>query len=199
MGVWDAACGSAEAGLVGGLVARIEGGKFDDGFSVAAAGYLLNTVAHEAANRQFSRQLTNDEISAAREVFGAKIDYSRVRIIDAKYVFTQSGGYAMTPNGNIYWPGACSNLVECDGGAYAPTFIHEMTHVLQYQSGINVLMRGFFLQAAKFLTGTLYNPYSFTYDPARPFSSYNIEQQGDIAVGIYIGIYPNNIDLRGVQ
>jgi RHS repeat-associated protein len=46
LGVWSAAPEAAEAGLIGGVVAKIHGGKFDDGFSVAAAGYLFNTVAH---------------------------------------------------------------------------------------------------------------------------------------------------------
>ncbi|MBS0400819.1 MAG: hypothetical protein JSR95_19325, partial [Proteobacteria bacterium] len=36
-----------EAGLVGGVAARITGGKFDDGFTVAAAGYLFNSAAHK--------------------------------------------------------------------------------------------------------------------------------------------------------
>jgi RHS repeat-associated protein len=46
LGVWSAAPEAAEAGLIGGAAARIEGGKFTDGFSVAAAGYLFNKLAH---------------------------------------------------------------------------------------------------------------------------------------------------------
>jgi RHS repeat-associated protein len=48
---WGAFPEAAEAGLVGGVVARIEGSKFTDGFSVAAAGYLFNKLAHSLFKR----------------------------------------------------------------------------------------------------------------------------------------------------
>ncbi|MGH7743527.1 MAG: hypothetical protein ACREQ5_01715 [Candidatus Dormibacteria bacterium] len=47
---WGTFRGTAEAGLIGGAAAEITGGKFDDGFSVAAAGYIFNDVAHSIAN-----------------------------------------------------------------------------------------------------------------------------------------------------
>jgi RHS repeat-associated protein len=43
---WGAFKGAAEAGFLGGLAARLAGGKFDDGFTVSAAGYLFNEAAH---------------------------------------------------------------------------------------------------------------------------------------------------------
>jgi RHS repeat-associated protein len=43
---WGALRGAAEAGLLGGIAAQITGGKFDDGFTVAAAGYLFNAAQH---------------------------------------------------------------------------------------------------------------------------------------------------------
>jgi hypothetical protein len=43
---WGTFKGAAEAGLLGGVATEITGGKFDDGFSVAAAGYLFNAAAH---------------------------------------------------------------------------------------------------------------------------------------------------------
>lgn len=43
---WGTFKGAAEAGLVGGVAAKITGGKFDDGFTVSAAGYLFNAAAH---------------------------------------------------------------------------------------------------------------------------------------------------------
>jgi hypothetical protein len=45
-GVWGISKGAAESGLIGGIAAEIEGGKFTDGFSVSAAGYLFNEAAH---------------------------------------------------------------------------------------------------------------------------------------------------------
>jgi RHS repeat-associated protein len=46
IGTWGSVEGTAESGLVGGIAARITGGKFSDGFSTGAAGYLFNTSAH---------------------------------------------------------------------------------------------------------------------------------------------------------
>jgi hypothetical protein len=43
---WGAFKGAAEAGFIGGIAARLTGGKFDDGFTVSAAGYLFNAAAH---------------------------------------------------------------------------------------------------------------------------------------------------------
>ncbi len=59
VGTWGSVKGAAEAGLVGGVAARITGGKFDDGFTVAAAGYWFNSAAH-------SRQSTSE---ADQEIF----------------------------------------------------------------------------------------------------------------------------------
>ena len=154
------------------------------------------SAAAQASQKQEppGRALTTDEITEAKSVYGDKIDYSKVRIIDGKYVPFQSDSVAMAPDGNIYWPGECGNLASCGGLPTAGVFIHEMAHVMQYQHGVNVLGQGFLLQAGKYLSFGLYDPYKFTYDPNRAFSSYNIEQQGDYARGIYFGRHPNKID-----
>ena len=78
----------------------------------------------------------------------------------------------MAPDGNIYFPLAreCGDLTACaitvsgqPGQQYdiLETFIHEMGHVMQHQQGVNVLGRGFVLQAGRILSGGLYNPYSY--------------------------------------
>jgi RHS repeat-associated protein len=43
---WGSVVGTAESGLVGGLSSEITGGKFNDGFTTAAAGYLFNSLLH---------------------------------------------------------------------------------------------------------------------------------------------------------
>jgi hypothetical protein len=124
----------------------------------------------------------------AWSVFGDKIDYSRVRVHDGKY-WPAQGSHIVAPNGHIYWPGECGNMARsCTG-----IFIHEMTHVLQHQRGVNVLLEGIALHTARYATLGKYDPYRFIYDPDRPFRSYNIEQQGDLARDIFLGLYPNNI------
>ena len=180
-----------KAAVLGGTASVIGGGKFKNGAITGSFSYLFGSIARQASGPP-GRALTGDEITEAQKVFGDKVDYTQVRVIDGKFVPFQN--VPMSPDGNIYWPGDCGNLATCYGGAYAKTFIHEMTHVLQVQHGVNVLGQGFLLQAGRFLSFGTYNPYKFTYDPNRTFSSYNIEQQGAIAEQIYRGNLPNNID-----
>jgi RHS repeat-associated protein len=47
---WGTFRGTVEAGLVGGLATELTGGKFDDGFTVSAAGYLFNSAADNLKN-----------------------------------------------------------------------------------------------------------------------------------------------------
>ncbi|HMD54886.1 MAG TPA: hypothetical protein VKJ65_10085, partial [Phycisphaerae bacterium] len=70
IGTWGAGEGAAEAGLVGGATSVITGGKFADGFSVGAAGYLFNSVLHyqELVNK-LNGTLTNDQAAAALNFF----------------------------------------------------------------------------------------------------------------------------------
>ena len=182
---------------ISGTASSPTGGKFANGATTAAFTSLFSQLVQGAQETEPpGRGLTKDEITEAQKVFGGKIDYSQVRIIDGKFVPWQGNGYiiAIAPDGNIYWPGECGNLAICGGSRTVGVFIHEMTHVLQVQHGVNVLGWGLLLEAGKFLSGGLYDPYKFTYDPGRSFSSYNIEQQGEYAKQIYFGKLPNNID-----
>lgn len=185
----------AAAPAAGAAGAAISGGDPGMGAAIAAATAAFAMVAYDiATSRSDPRALKTEEIDAVKKVLGNKVNYSGVKVFNSKYYLFQGEDYVMAPDGNIYWPGECGNLASCGGIGVAKTFIHEMTHVMQNQHGVNVLGQGLLLQAAKFLSLTMYDPYSFTYDPSRSFRSYNIEQQGDIAVGIYMRRYPNNID-----
>lgn len=180
--------------IVGGTASKISGGKFANGAVTAAFAYVFREAAKNKQEQEpQGRVLTADEISEAQSVYGDTIDYSKVRILNEKYVFFQGENWVMAPDGNIYWPSDCANFVTCQGGRYANTFIHEMAHVYQYQQGINVLGQGFLLQAGRVLSFGLYDPYQLTYQPGLAFSAYNIEQQGQLAVRIYQGRVPNII------
>ena len=77
---------------------------------------------------QRNRAMTEYEIRQAQRVFGAAIDYTKVRInegsISAK--IASVGGYARTIGNTIHMP---------EGGSRNMAFmIHELTHVWQYQS-----------------------------------------------------------------
>lgn len=71
LGTWGSYRSTAEAGLIGGVTSRIVGGKFEDGFSVAAAGYLFNSAAHsyEAQVQRLSQHLTNGQSAATLHFF----------------------------------------------------------------------------------------------------------------------------------
>jgi len=49
------------------------------------------------------RPLTTGEITLARSIFGASIDYARVRIVRGRWWPFQPRGIAMAPTGNIHF------------------------------------------------------------------------------------------------
>lgn len=119
-----------------------------------------------------SRPLTPGEIALAQTVFGAAIDYARVRVAARKWAFFQPRGTVMAPHGTIHF--------HPRGGLYrddfAPAdlslqglFIHEMVHVWQHQQGIFLPLRRH-----------PFCRYRYRYAPGRPFGRYGIEQQAEL-------------------
>ena len=140
------------------------------------------------------RQLTTGEINLARQVFGNLINYNEVQILNIKYLPWQPINMYMAPNGNIFM----NNENFCEDFSRRSKqmqglFIHEMTHVYQYQSNINVLLQGALLQSGYFLSFKKYNPYQYDFIASKPFHTYNIEQQGEIARDIFFKNIPNII------
>lgn len=181
--------------IMGGIGSVIAGGSFMDGFRNGAISAGLNHAFHalleggDEPTKKVGRPLTKNEITESRKVFSNKINYSEVRIINDKYLPFQGDDYAITPDNRIFYPKSTSDWTT-DNSSLS-LLIHEMTHVYQYQHGVNVLLIGGILQIFKFTTFGLYNPYDFNI--IKTFSSYNIEQQGDYAKGIYFKGYPNTI------
>lgn len=157
----------------------------------AALPFILKLVRFE----QFKcRSLTPGEISICQQVFGNLIDYSTVRVMNHPYLPWQSRHVIMAPSGYIH----ARNLnyredYSHESLAYQALFIHEMTHIYQYQQKINVVLKGALLQSAYFLSLRKYNPYKYQFNPNKSFSHYNIEQQGDIARDIFLKRIPNII------
>ena len=84
------------------------------------------------------RSLTPGEIDLARKAFGDKIDYGRVRISDgpgtnfAAHIAFAKGNPAITLGSIIYFKrDFCPDF--CAVGKDRKSFMHEMTHVWQYQ------------------------------------------------------------------
>ena len=76
---------------------------------------LLNAAA---SLEDPARGLEPEEITLSHEAqmaaFGEDdIDYDAARVVKGKYVFFQGSGYAVTPNGKIYYPQDCGNLAMC--------------------------------------------------------------------------------------
>ena len=130
----------------------------------------------------------------AQRVFGSLLDCERPKIIATRYLPWQAHGILMAPNGNIYVNlSDYSSNYALESKFIQGIFIHELAHVMQYQRGIHVLLKGALLQTAYYLSFKYYNPYKYTYHPQKAFSSYNIEQQGEIARDICSGKLPNII------
>ena len=120
------------------------------------------------------RRLTPGELTVAREVFGATIDFGRVRIVRRR-----SGRFAFVIGSRISFPPAAP----ADFGP-APRWmqawlVHELTHVWQFQtrplralaSWLGILLTGGY---GPRLTGYRYAL------PLKPWDAYNIEQQARI-------------------
>lgn len=121
-----------------------------------------------------SRSLTPDEVALARGVFGAAIDYGRVRVHARKWWPFQPRGVTMAPDGDLWF--------HPDGGLFCADFcesplhiqghfIHEMTHVWQAQ------------RSGRWWLPLMRHPFCrYGYDvvPGKPFERYGIEQQAEI-------------------
>jgi len=99
-----------------------------------------------------SRPLTAGEVAMARQIFNDSIDYSAVRVHNEEYLpfGLQSNKTAMTPNGSMYFNPDyfVDDFSAVDDRGFKLWFIHEMTHVWQYQLGYSVSWHGFWLSVS---------------------------------------------------
>jgi len=124
------------------------------------------------------RALTPGERAIAADVFGDALDREPVRLRRAKWFMFQPAWVTMAPDGDIW--------CHPNGGVWSTDFstcplwqralfVHEMTHVWQRQSGINLIwQRRPFARYA-------YLPLT----PGKPFTAYGIEQQAVIVEDLY--------------
>ncbi|URQ61051.1 type IV secretion protein Rhs [Pantoea alhagi] len=127
------------------------------------------------------RLMTPGEINMAKTIFGNAIIYSRVWIhYDSYFPFgLQSQNVAMAPNGEIYMRdyfyahdfSAISNIDK------QHAFIHELTHVWQYQKGMWVRTRGLFSWAAN---------YDYDFSGNKYLHDYTMEQQAQIVADYFL-------------
>jgi hypothetical protein len=119
-----------------------------------------------------ARPLTRAETALAASVFGDAIDYDRVSIHNAKWIFFQPRNTAMAPDGDIWFHPKgdlyCADFCEAHLSEQG-LFIHEMTHIWQRQSGIFLPLRRH-----------PFCRYDYTLKPGWPLKRYGIEQQAEI-------------------
>ncbi|WP_321792571.1 Rhs element Vgr protein [Caballeronia sp. J97] len=129
--------------------------------------FLRNSDRH-------ARPLSRDEAQMARLVFRDAIDYASVKVHACAYLpfGLQPRRTAMAPNGHLYFPRGCfqDDFSACD----LPNrmwFIHEMTHVWQFQLGYPVRLRGALRIGL---------PYAYMLADGKRLSDYNMEAQGNL-------------------
>lgn len=140
------------------------------------------------------RGLTDGEVALAQSVFGDLINYHAVKIFNIPYLPWQPLNIFIAPNGNLFVHKQhfYQDYSKCSLDLQA-IFIHELAHILQFQQKTNVILKGMLLQTGYYLSFKKYNPYHYHFIQTKPFTSYNIEQQGDIARDIFLKKIPNII------
>jgi hypothetical protein len=148
------------------------------------------------------RPLTQGEINLATLMFGSKINNSAVKIYHHTYLpFLPDKNSLMTPNGNIY-ASKNSTMYSSDYSTMSPpayatwpliypqaVFVHEMTHVWQYQHGMWVKTRR--------VTGSWNYDYDFATFGTKDFKSYGIEEEAQIVEDFYLLLHGGQIYRNG--
>lgn len=125
------------------------------------------------------RSMTQGEIDMAWMIFQDAIDYNKVKVHAEPYLWfgLQPKNTAMTPNGEIYFD---ESEYRADFSKEKPRqrswFIHEMTHVWQYQLGYPVSVRGAIRLGLE---------YRYTLNHAKKLTNFNMEAQGNLLADYY--------------
>ncbi|WP_456310164.1 type IV secretion protein Rhs [Serratia proteamaculans] len=128
------------------------------------------------------RLMTLGEIKMAKEIFRDTIIYSKVWIHKGSYFpfGLQKKWVAMSPNGEIYFRDDYRPDFSKADMKRRQIFIHELSHVWQYQHGMQVKLRGLVSWAVR---------YDYALD-SWPLSTYRMEQQAQIIADYYLLTQP---------
>lgn len=120
-----------------------------------------------------SRPLTMGECQIAQSVFGDDLKLDNIRLKTAWWVLK---GYAVSPNGNVYFhpDDFCQDFSDKPLPIRA-WLIHELTHVWQIQQGIKVVQKA-----------VLNRKYRYQFQQGKSFFSYGVEQQARMVEEYYI-------------
>ena len=125
-----------------------------------------------------ARALTEGEVAMAAALFGAAIDYAKVRIHNRRYMPFQPKNCAMTPNGRLYFHHSCFLDDYSAGDVHAQHwFMHEMVHVWQHQLGYPVRLRGAVRIGLQ---------YRYRLRAGATLADFNMEAQGDLLADYFV-------------
>jgi hypothetical protein len=116
------------------------------------------------------RKLSSGERDLVAEVFGGAVETARVRIFALPVwsrAFVAGGGLIVWPARTAFRDFAAASLER------QAVFVHEMTHVWQAQTGVNLIL-------GKLRAGDGAQAYRYDLSDDRDFPSLNIEQQAMI-------------------
>lgn len=144
---------------------------------------------------KISRKLTQGEVALAKSVFGESLNYDDITIKNHPMHMFQPANFTMAPNGHIY----CNQTYKGDFSMASigmqAHFIHEMTHVWQYQNKVKHPV----MSAAKDMIKHKFNysaAYAYEPDPKKDLTAYNLEQQACIIQDHFLilnGCHPQKI------
>jgi hypothetical protein len=101
----------------------------------------VRLLARIPSGKRF-RALTSGEIAMASRLFGAAVDYARVRLYRRRYLpfGLQPVNCAMTPNGHLYFHASrCLDDFSSGGERACHWFMHEMVHVYSFAHRIALI------------------------------------------------------------
>ena len=116
--------------------------------------------------------LTKAEEALVHAMFGDALDPAPVRVHRRRWWPLQPRATCMAPRGALHFHPQSTAWRACFASASVEEeafFLHEMTHVWQHQSGMNLLLRR--MPWAR---------YRYCLRSGRPFTAYGVEQQAEI-------------------
>ena len=129
------------------------------------------------------RGLTSGERTLARTVFQDRLPYSYIRIKDdfgwEDRAWCEPGvlGHFILHMGPVGY-GSCTSTqpIRPEKEITRNVFIHELVHAWQGFNGMNYVLGSLWSQCTATFSGTS----AYQYTTGNPWSSYNVEQQGNI-------------------
>lgn len=193
---WDFAYNAVMAGVIGGAISQVAGGTFENGATTAAFQRIFGDIMTNMAQPE-KRPLNNKEklwsqIKAAANGLVGDIDESLVRIAK-KYLPFQLSSVAITPDNTIYYPGDTGDMTK----TYVKELllVHELVHIWQNQSGINVLLQAAPLQILYWGSFKLIDIYATP--QGITFQNMTVEQQAEHIVDLYAAkYYPDVVRIK---